>query len=214
MRDPDPIAAADPSPADACAPARALTARQMARLERLAEIGMEIAEAAGRLAEALAQGGAAGDPDPGLLYTRAARAVRLTIALQARLAKDLAELDKAETVARSAQAATRRARVQRGVEEAIEAGDHDVDEFRRLSSDAWERLTDEDEGELLRLPLAELVARICADLGLPPDWGGEMFDEPDDAEAAFTDFDFAGETPMPAGTVPDHPAACARASPA
>src|SRR4051794_18794903 len=85
-----------PSPAPAGAPARALIERQLATLTRLAEIGMEIAEAAGRQAAAAQSdaGEAALPGDPGLTYSRAARAVRLTIALQSRLAKDLAALDR------------------------------------------------------------------------------------------------------------------------
>ncbi|OYX34496.1 MAG: hypothetical protein B7Y99_05225 [Caulobacterales bacterium 32-69-10] len=56
----------------------------MAMLERLAEIGMEIAEDAGRMSRSQAEG-VAQAADPGLTYSRAARAVRLTIALQQRL---------------------------------------------------------------------------------------------------------------------------------
>jgi hypothetical protein len=60
-----------------------LTDRQLAMLERLAEIGMQIAEAAGRQARATGEGEGAAVPDPALSFSRTARAVRLTIALQA-----------------------------------------------------------------------------------------------------------------------------------
>src|SRR5687767_8630850 len=92
-----------PSPAAAPATdARALIERQLAMLTRLAEIGMEIAEACGREAVAApgAGEGAAQTPerlrDPGLAFARVARAVRMTIALQSRLAKDLAALDRTD----------------------------------------------------------------------------------------------------------------------
>ncbi|HTI68304.1 MAG TPA: hypothetical protein VL460_12225 [Caulobacteraceae bacterium] len=141
-------------------PSRDLTRRQLAMLTRLAEIGMEVAEAAGLKARALAEGGEAGTdgPDPALSYARAARAVRLTIALQSRLAGDLAASSRTE-------AARRRDRIHRRIEQAIEAGRDDEDEVEQLSSAAWERLTDEDDADLLDLPMQDVVARICADLG-------------------------------------------------
>ncbi|HTK35028.1 MAG TPA: hypothetical protein VL358_07035 [Caulobacteraceae bacterium] len=170
---------ADPSPTDRRAAARALVERQLGLLTRLAEVGLEIAEAAGRRALASPEGGAEGlaHPDPGLTYARVARAVRLTVALQARLAKDLLALDRADALARSAEAGARRARIHRMVERAIAAEHEDEDEIEQLSSDAWERLTDEDaDGALIRRPLGEVVARICRDLGLVPDgraWAGD-----------------------------------------
>jgi hypothetical protein len=88
---------ADPPPADPSAAGRALVERQLGVLTELAEIGMEIARGAGRCAvESLEGDAAATGPDPTLAYSRAARAVRMTIALQARLLKALPELDRAE----------------------------------------------------------------------------------------------------------------------
>jgi hypothetical protein len=154
--------------------ARDLIARQLARLERLSDIGMEVAEAAGRSAAALAGGGEAGAADPALAYARAARAVRLTIALQSRLMAELAALDGAEAKARAVTAARRRDRIHARVEQAIEAdrrdapdAEHDVE---TLSSSVWERLTEEDDADLLDRPMEEVVAQICRDLGLSPAW--------------------------------------------
>ena len=176
-----PVPAQSPG-ADGPAQARALIERQLAMLSRLAEIGMEIAEAAGRQAT-----GAAGESDapfrtdPALAYARVARAVRMTIALQSRLAKDLSELDQAEGKSEAARVAARRSRLHRLVEQAIEAGragdeDFDEDEIERLSSDAWERLTDAaDEADFAGCaPFAEVVARICEDLQLSPDWTARL----------------------------------------
>ena len=158
----DPATVAIPASAEPGARARAVIERELAMLTRLAEIGMEIAEAAGRQAC-----GGADDPqatsdgpfrtDPALAYARVARAVRMTLALQARLAKDLADLDRADSQARAARAAARRSRLHRLVEQAIEAeeaghADWDEDEIERLSADAWERLTDaEDEADFAGL---------------------------------------------------------------
>jgi hypothetical protein len=157
---------------------------QLAMLTELAGIGMEIARAAGRRACALAEGGdtGSGGLDPGLSYARAARAVRLTIALQSKLARDLAALDEAGTRARTADAARRRDRIHRRVEQVIEAEEGDAGEAERLSSNAWERLTDEDESALLDRPIEELVAQICQDLGLSPSWPAPAFTAPDDGE--------------------------------
>jgi hypothetical protein len=172
----------------------ALIAQQMAALTRLTEIGMEIAESAGRAAR-LAEAGELGAdaPDPALTYARAARAVRLTIALQSRLAKDLTALAEAETRARGAAAARQRDRIHRRIERAAETERPDAAEVERLSSDAWERLTEADDAELLDLPIDEIVARICADLGLSPDWAASAFPCQDHP---------AGEGPAPLGQAP------------
>lgn len=180
--------AADPS-------ARTLLEAQQAMLAELAEIGMQLARAAGRRASALAEGDDAGadGQDPALSYARAARAVRLTIALQSRLAKDLTALAEAETRARGAAAARQRDRIHRRIERAAETERPDAAEVERLSSDAWERLTEADDAELLDLPIDEIVARICADLGLSPDWAASAFPCQDHP---------AGEGPAPLGQAP------------
>lgn len=167
-----------PSPADREAAARARIERQMARLERLADIGMEIAEAAGRRAAALAGGADADGADPGLSFSRAARAVRLTLMLQSRLAEALAALDRGEALARVSAAARRRNAIRRHIEDAAEAEGCDPDEVERLGSEAWERLIDDGDDAILDLPMDEAVARICRDLGLPPGLYAEDFADP------------------------------------
>jgi hypothetical protein len=160
----------EPSAADQRRAARALVEGQMAALTRLAEIGMEIAEAAGRQASAPDGGGAL--VDPGLTYSRAARAVRLTFALQTRLARDLAGLGRDEKHAR-------RRRIHHLVKHAIdteqmdeaEAEAEQTDDGEQLSAEAWERLNDDESLEdLAGLSLGEAVALICKDLGVCPDW--------------------------------------------
>jgi hypothetical protein len=152
--------------------ARALVERQLAALSELAEIGMEIARAAGpAVADAAAKEAAesAFRGDAVLAYTRVARAVRLTFALQVQLLKDLAGLEKAEAKAAYERRSRRRMRVQRLVEEALDAERPDASdhEFHGLCTEARERLRDaDDEADLLGRPFPEIVARICGDLGL------------------------------------------------
>jgi hypothetical protein len=167
----------NPPLTDLGATPRGLIEQQLAMLARLAEIGMEIAEAAGRRARVLADGDGAGADatDPGLSFARAARAVRLTLALQSRLTEGLTALDRAEAVARVGEAARRRHRIHRRIEEAAEAERIDAVEVERLSSDAWERLTDEEDDDLLSRPIDEILALICRDLGLSPAFAASAF---------------------------------------
>src|SRR4051794_27850697 len=95
-----------PAPAGAEGVARSLIERQLAVLGRLAEVGLNIALAVERQVMALETGAAeegsprAGSPEAvqvvqglALAYGRVSRAVRLTLALQSRLMKDLQEID-------------------------------------------------------------------------------------------------------------------------
>jgi hypothetical protein len=103
MTDPGTLPA-DPSRAERHAAALALIDRQIATLTRLTDIGMEFAEELLRVTKA--DDGAEDGPlhDPELAFDRIARAVRMTIALQARLLKDQADLDTADGLARTARA--------------------------------------------------------------------------------------------------------------
>jgi hypothetical protein len=185
---------ANPPPADRDASTRARTERQMVVLDRLIEIGMEIAEAAGRLASDLADGASGqSGADPGLAYSRAARAVRLTIALQTRLTEGLTALDEARRIARVGGASRRRRRIHRLIEDAAETQGCEADGVERLSFDAWERLTEVDDDDLLDRPFEDVVAQICLDLGLSPAWAASAFAGPDDLRPD------AAKKPPPAG---------------
>jgi hypothetical protein len=175
-------------------PARALIEGQMAMLSRLAEIGMEIAEACGRDARAAAnadpQAPARASPhEIGLVFARVARAVRMTIALQQRLAGDLADLDRADARAQSARRLERRVRLSRMAGQAAEAAidarrrsglefwsDEEAIEadIERLSSETLERLIDAEDGDLWGRPFDEVVAGIAKDLGLSPEWTARL----------------------------------------
>jgi len=141
--------------------------RQLALLDRLAEIGLEIAEAIG----AQARSGEPFDAQAAAMaYARVARAVRQTVMLQSRLIADrpapLKETDHCLTPEDHA-----KDRVARIVHRVIAAEHDDEDRIERLQDEAIERLQDEDiHGAVLTRPMSEMVADICQDLGLDPDW--------------------------------------------
>jgi hypothetical protein len=201
---------ADPALAEPCtappldggpAPMRAMIEAQLAMLTRLAQIGMELAEACGAQARTMAARAEAGDAaapsaeqrqDPAFVFARVARAVRMTIALQSRLMKDLADLDRTDARAAAARKGERRARLARLVDQAAEVAvearreagcraggpywpkEAVEDEIERLSAETYERLTDAEDGDLWGRPFEEVVAGICADLGLSPEWTARL----------------------------------------
>lgn len=162
------------------------TARQLAMLQELAEIGMQIVRAVRD--EALATDAPAADDAPqrssrfgngdlGLVYSRVARAVRQTVALETRVAeggqKACLERDQRHATAIRWAAHERRSEIRGYVTEAIEAeaadrmtSDHEVE---RLLDDLEDRIDAYDD-VLGDAPIGEVVARICADLGIVPDW--------------------------------------------
>ncbi|HEY4031011.1 MAG TPA: hypothetical protein VGM25_11750 [Caulobacteraceae bacterium] len=137
--------------------------RQLKMLERLAEAGLEIALVIERRVKAA-------EPDQPLAelnaaavaYARVAPAVRQTLMLKSRL--------EAEQAAASARAVGLRARVARIVRRAIEDEHGDAERADRLAAEAAERLDQERYGDVLTRPVGEIVADICRDLGLSPDW--------------------------------------------
>jgi hypothetical protein len=177
-----PLPAPPPCPADDEAEwTRALARRQLELLGELAEIGLEIA----RAVERQAQEPAAAPGDAPLAYSRVSRAVRLTLMLQSKLIEALTASDKDAGAARAAAEAeaakTRemqdpayqmKARIEAIV--ARVAGRRlrrDGQAVERVLRESAERLDDEDlYGDLLERPVSELVARLCKDLGLDPDW--------------------------------------------
>ena len=184
---PEPDDPADRAEAPACA-AEARRARQLAMLQELAEIGMQVARAVRDEALAPVEPAEMDAPKPasrfgggdlGLVYSRVARAVRLTLALETRVAEEIEqardeqERTRLEAIRKAAE--RRRPEIRGYVADAIEAdvlegGGSDY-EIEQLLEDLDERL---DEGAydaaLTEAPVAELVARICADFGVTPDW--------------------------------------------
>ena len=178
----DPTAQADsPAGPEGVAAPRALIERQLWVLGRLAEAGLNLALAIERQGTAEDAGPAAAS-DVALAYGRVSRAVRLTLALQAKVIQDLQALDeiaarrldgdcdRAERERRSL-AQQRKDRVQRIVERVIEAETPCETEVDRLADAAAERLEHDDiYGDLATRPVGEIIALVCRDLGLSPDW--------------------------------------------
>ena len=173
--------------------AAARTGRHLGMLAELAEIGMRLAREVERQAlageprrDALpdrAQVNNAGannaGTDWGLVFARIARAVRQTVALEARLAADAQAQTAAEVAAEASRSAAEQKRARRIkervrvlAEEAIGA-EADGHEAENLRLDLAERLDDPDiEAELGRRPIGVIFAAICRDLGITPDLSG------------------------------------------
>ena len=184
--------APNPSSPDAADPAdaweRALLDRQLASLDRLADMGLAIGAAIERRATVEP----APEPDTELRhavidFARVSRAVRLTYALQSRLVAEF----KGKPRSRAAEAATsseddeethgiawdeppgeqQRRRVRRIIRRVAEASALDREAAERLLREGAERLDDDElYGDIMIRPVAEIVARICKDLGLEAEW--------------------------------------------
>ena len=166
--------------------------RRRGKLERLSDIGMAMAEridahaAASMVAVNEERGG-----DPSRAYAVVSRAVRMTLALEARFDDQILVLRRGEPAAprrvrASAAAETvepqatppaaklpdpRRDRAGDGVRDAIHLEVETLDDAREALDALNERLFDSEAYDvLLSLPLRDAVAAICADLGLAPDW--------------------------------------------
>lgn len=161
-------------------PASPLLERQLERLERMADVGQEVADALAR--QARGEGPPVTDGDVVLAYARVSRAVRMAILLQSKL---VGEVEARQAIARQAltdakaaadqvraeQQERRKCRISWIVERVAEAGRDDKAEVDRLTREADERLDDDGLiGDVLSRPTSEIVARICKDLGLDPDW--------------------------------------------
>jgi hypothetical protein len=166
-----------PSPGDTRPDdAGAWSERRLAILSELAEAGLEIALALKtRIVET-----AAAEPDAesaracadlARAFDRASRAVRMSIALRDRVAKDAATGGQAARDAAQDARSQRAGRVRRIVKRIAKVRHSDGYMREALDSQASERLYDPDiTGDLANRPIGALVAQICADLGLSPLW--------------------------------------------
>jgi hypothetical protein len=148
----------------------------------LAEAGLEVALAIERRAKAADQDSDIDLNGLSLAYSRVSRAARVTIVLQSRLIDDLKALEEVAArkrtdaeLAEDCEQYTRRegdkARVERIVERIVMAAHDDEAEINRLVIEAGHRLDDEDlYDDILSRPMGEIVALICRDIGLSPDW--------------------------------------------
>jgi hypothetical protein len=195
--------AQSPSPDAAAADLRARAAfdQQLWMLGRLAQAGLNMALALEAQALATHPDAAADQgpqpygvpmpapvsldfppPEPcelALAFTRVSRAVRMTVALQARLLKG--DAGGPNALAATAPAPpppeTRAQRASRAgaiLRRLVAGSEGDAFEAMELMERARERLFDADiTGDLLDRPVQDLIAEICRDLGLSPD-GAEM----------------------------------------
>lgn len=175
--------AAAPLPSSAQAPlhdgASSLRERQLAMLGELAEIAMEVARSVGRQA-AEGQAGAQG-ADLTLAFSRAARAVRLTLLMQTRLVEGPAGGSRAGGAAAVSREA-RMARAQGHIECFVrQQHGEDQEAVERLAAEGAERLLEEEAFD--EMPMSQIVALICGDLGLSPAVvrrALDLFDEDDE----------------------------------
>jgi hypothetical protein len=189
---PPPAWARDPDWADQAVVAE----RQAGMLRVMGGVGVRLTLVVERDAQAVTPEGeaAAGSRDWGLIYARLSRAVRMTLAMEARVVAEhlerLAEADEAEADAEDAEAQEaveaetareadaeqerlddyRRA-VQRVVEETLGEDDAEPQDVYEQVREARENLENGDDYQDFQdRPVGETIARICADLGLTPDW--------------------------------------------
>ncbi|MDB5432163.1 MAG: hypothetical protein JWP35_3279 [Caulobacter sp.] len=161
----------DPRPDDA----DAWGERRLAILSELAEAGLEIALALKtRIVET-----AAAEPDTdsaracadlARAFDRTSRAVRMSIALRDRVAKEAAAGGQAARTAADDARTHRAGRVRRIVGRIAKVRYTDRYVREAFDSQARERLYDRDITGDLKAPIGALVARICADLDLSPRW--------------------------------------------
>jgi hypothetical protein len=126
-------------------------------------------------------------PDPALSISRIARTLRLTLAMENQLYDDLAAEPVAPAARKPEPSAEAQRRTETGirgcilgstivpvVEQAIQDAEDpkgDGSDTERRFDHLHERLVDEDEiVSFGTLPIGASIARICADLGLTPDW--------------------------------------------
>jgi hypothetical protein len=194
-----PTPLADAAPEDHFAWTQTLLIRQVERLEGLSISALRLAQAIERqvtepcalAAEASAKAGAEAPEAPppaldaaALSFSRVARAMHTTALLQLRLIGELerarareearfdAEAEAADEEMKQDPAWEHKGRVEGIVARVARArlGD-DEEALDRLMTEASERLDDDDiYGDVQARPVGELVALICRDLGLDPDW--------------------------------------------
>ena len=159
-------------------PPDARAAQRMAMLQELGEMGMELARAL--KAQALAALEPEADDsapkvtsgDPVLMFTRVARAIRQTVALEMRLAHPDRDPEAERWRAEAAHGRRRRKDEVRGVAQDIIEIDGPAANRERLFNALDARLDaeGEDEEDFTYLPMGVLLARVCRELGVRPNW--------------------------------------------
>jgi hypothetical protein len=163
-------------------PAIARAERRLVVIQEMTEIGMELLRGLRPGAAEAPAEGEAKVRDPAELFAPLSRAIRLTLALEAKTDEELRDLKSGIAFRRAAEkvAAEKRApheRLRREltvpalVVEAAEAEIGDAEALDELISAMEERLEhDEAYMGFEDRPLRETVEHLCKDLGLHPDW--------------------------------------------
>ena len=146
--------------------------RRLRLLEELSEIGMELARALKPGAEADKTAGEAPAKDPAAVFAPLSRAIRLTLALEARTDQELRDLKAGVSRApQHARAQAREDQVRDLVLKVAERECEDISAFEGIEEALQERLDlDEAYVDCSLRPLRQTVERLCKDLGLEPDW--------------------------------------------
>jgi hypothetical protein len=150
--------------------------RRLQTLDRLAEAGMQVIEAL--TAQAKGTGPKVVEGDVALAFSRVSRAVRMAVLLQQQLDQGatppIASPMDLQMAALKAEAERKKAHIKR-VERIVARVALDCGKKPERAADfayaARERLDDDDIYSLVATrPVGELVAMICRDFGLEPDW--------------------------------------------
>lgn len=206
------IAAPDASaaPDETLDPSVARAERRLRLLEELSEIGMELARGLKPRADVGdAVAGEASGKDPAAIFAPLSRAIRLTLALEARTDQALRDLKAGvECARREARAKAvehdgeaREAQVRALVLEVAERECENYDAFEDLEEALEERLDlDEAYAGCRVRPLRQTVERLCQDLGLSPDWsrwaGEGWLEEETPTRARFSPFNQPSPRPL------------------
>jgi hypothetical protein len=189
---------ASPAADEAPDPAVLRAERRLRLLAELADIGMDLARALKPSAQAdeapdeAADGGPATEPgrtrrrDPAEAFAPLSRAIRLTLALEAKTDAELCDLkagvlrareeERTVTAERRKVAATKAAadREEKIRDLVVEAAEFEIEDCRDMLDllNALDERLDEDAAYFDReqKPLRDIVEGLCADLTLAPDW--------------------------------------------
>jgi hypothetical protein len=138
----------------------AVMEHQIALLGELAELGMAMARRTACADNT--------DETAPAHFAKLARAIRLSLMLQARLST---ELQSARHDATTRSQFDRKRQVRRIVERIAQREGFERADTLYLSQQAYDRVDHEDlYGDALDQPLSDLITLICKDLGLAPDW--------------------------------------------